>query len=396
MLSNLHHNPADKFPVPYHLEFFTFLFSSTSSSPSFYYIMAFISVAPVTAAFPVNTLHATNNITRTHRPRVAMVVKPEPPKDFQKPQPQPFTPRPDKLLELASHSAGSFLRLGSGAFIEGYKLRKQSTTTESNIPFEEYSSTLPSTRPEKPLHLFQFDACPFCRKVREAVSILDLDVIVFPTPKGGRVYRQYVQTIGGKSQFPYIEDPNTDFSSYESDTIIKYLYETYGPSTSSPSIPFTLSNATLVSAAAATALRPGKGRERLSAKLVPAKKVIEVWSYEPSPFCKTVCETLNDLEIAYLLHTTPRGSPTRMKLKEITGRFQVPYIIDWNTGINMWESAEIADYLVNTYGPDAKYAVDNVDQSDVYMPGDPTTDSLEVEEVRSLDPQDIKDEKLEE
>ena len=35
-------------------------------------------------------------------------------------------------------------------------------------------------RPSRPLELYEFEACPFCRKVREALSILDLEAIVYP------------------------------------------------------------------------------------------------------------------------------------------------------------------------------------------------------------------------
>lgn len=34
--------------------------------------------------------------------------------------------------------------------------------------------------------------------------------------------------MGGQSQFPYMVDPNTKTSMYESDDIISYLFESYG------------------------------------------------------------------------------------------------------------------------------------------------------------------------
>lgn len=34
--------------------------------------------------------------------------------------------------------------------------------------------------------------------------------------------------MGGKKQFPYMVDPNTGTSMYESDDIISYLFDTYG------------------------------------------------------------------------------------------------------------------------------------------------------------------------
>jgi hypothetical protein len=38
--------------------------------------------------------------------------------------------------------------------------------------------------------------------------------------------------MGGKSQFPYMVDPNTGTSMYESDDIINYLFDNYGPGAS--------------------------------------------------------------------------------------------------------------------------------------------------------------------
>ena len=40
-------------------------------------------------------------------------------------------------------------------------------------------------RPERALELYEFEACPYCRKVREALSVLDLDADVYPCPKRG-------------------------------------------------------------------------------------------------------------------------------------------------------------------------------------------------------------------
>lgn len=204
------------------------------------------------------------------------------------------------------------------------------------------------------------------------------------------MYRPYVTATGGKAQFPYLDDPNTGYAAYESDDIISYLYKTYGPA--SPSVPLSLSSATTVSAGLASLARFGKGGKRATAA-VPAKKIIEFWGYEASPFSKVVREVLNELEIAHWWHPTTRGSPNRKTLKDMTGRFQVPYVVDRNTGIEMFESAEIADYLRATYGPDAAGAVESPTEDDVYMPGQ---ELVEVPTQPSLDPQPIKDETLEE
>jgi glutathione S-transferase len=44
-----------------------------------------------------------------------------------------------------------------------------------------------------------------------------------------------------------------------------------------------------------------------------------------------------------------RGSANRDKMIAKTGRFQVPFLVDPNTGIEMYEGAEIVEYLEAVY-----------------------------------------------
>ena len=53
-------------------------------------------------------------------------------------------------------------------------------------------------------------------QVREAVTILDLDVAYYPCPAGGPTWRQKVKQKGGKASFPYMVDPNTGDSASHS------------------------------------------------------------------------------------------------------------------------------------------------------------------------------------
>jgi glutathione S-transferase len=80
-------------------------------------------------------------------------------------------------------------------------------------------------KPEERLVLYDFEACPFCRKAREALSHLGLEVEVRPTGMGSA--RREGQA-GGKVMVPYPIDPNTNKEMYESDDIVQYLYKTYG------------------------------------------------------------------------------------------------------------------------------------------------------------------------
>jgi glutathione S-transferase len=201
-------------------------------------------------------------------------------------------------------------------------------------------------RPAKPLELYEFEACPFCRKVREALTMLDLEVMVYPCPKDGKRFRPKVKKEGGKHQYPYLVDPNTGTAMYESDDIVDYLYRTYG-SGSAPAL-LKLGPLTDVSSFLASAVRPIGGRS-VAASRAP-KEPLELWSFEASPFSRIAREALTELEIPYLLHNVGKGSPRREAYIARSGKMMVPYLADPNTGREMFESADIVEYLYSTYG----------------------------------------------
>lgn len=298
--------------------------------------MAFLPLSPLLPSSPSSSTLPT---PRSLAPRMGSPVAPP---NFSPPEPRLARIAPGSLGAILSGAAALGIRGGTGALISGYRVR-------STLP-REYSATLPASRPAQPLVLYAFLACPFCRRVFEALCVLDIDVLVKPCPKGGRIYREYVGETFGKTMFPYLYDANTGFSAYESGDIISYLFDTYG---GTAGVPFALGAAGTSTAALASTFRGMRGGKR-AAKVVTPPQPLEVWGYEPSPFCKVVFERLVELEIPYLWHTTPRGSPTREALAEKTGqRFQVPFLVDPNTGIEMFESASIVEYLDQVYGPDA-------------------------------------------
>lgn len=199
-------------------------------------------------------------------------------------------------------------------------------------------------RPEQPIELYEFEACPFCRKVREAVSMLDLTVLVYPCPKGGPRFRPSVLERGGRSMFPYMVDPNTGVEMYESADIIAYLYEHYG----NRKAPFYLrSNITLPLGSLAAAIRlPQVGRYREAKQ--PDER-LELYGFEASPYVRIAREALCQLELPYLLRPVAKGSAERAAFVERSGRMMVPWLSDPNTGTEMFESAAIRDYLLRTY-----------------------------------------------
>ncbi len=225
----------------------------------------------------------------------------------------------------------------------------------------------PGKRPEKPLELYEFEGCPFCRKTREILCALDLDANVYPCPKGGARFRPVAKEKGGKEQFPFLIDPNTGTSMYESMDIARYLASTYGDGT----LPWTLSLGplTTVTSGVASAFRAGHG-SRARASRAP-EKPLELYGFESSPYCRLAREALCELELPYLLHNVgkrgekrpafvarsgelhvaagaaPRRESHAARLRHAT--LQVPYLVDPNTGTAMFESADIVAYLNKTY-----------------------------------------------
>jgi glutathione S-transferase len=228
----------------------------------------------------------------------------------------------NRILDVSTSLAATLARLGSGVAL-----------------------ARPGRRPEKTLEIYEFEACPYCRKVREALTALDLDAMVYPCPKGGPRYREEVKRRGGKAQFPYLVDPNTGKEMYESDEIIAYLFREYGDG----SPPFLLSRGPIndVTAMVASAWRPGAGA--LYQESRPPEQPLELYSFESSPFCRLVREKLCQLEIPYRLHNVGRGSEQRKAFVARSGRMMVPYLIDPNTGTELFESADIVRYLEETY-----------------------------------------------
>ena len=206
------------------------------------------------------------------------------------------------------------------------------------------AATHAGARPEQPIELYEFEGCPFCRKVREAVSMLDLETKVFPCPRGGPRYREEVKQRGGASLFPYMVDPNTGTEMYESSDIVEYLYDRYG---NRPAPLWLKTHITIPLGSLASALRLTHGGTYRPSK--PPELPLELYGFEASPYVRIARETLCELELAYVLRPVAKRSPNRSAFVERSGRMMVPWLADPNTGTEMFESAEIRRYLLQTY-----------------------------------------------
>jgi len=243
-----------------------------------------------------------------------------------------------------------------------------SSTLLSSVALWRGTNANPATvRPRKKLELYDMEGCPFCRLVREALTELDLEAKIFPCPKGGKRFRPKVKELGSKLQFPYLVDSNEGEEMYESYAIIAYLFKTYGQR----KVPLKWRPEFLnkASAMAASIIRPGFGlKVRPSRK---PKKLLELYSFESSPYSRLVRELLCEMEIPYLVHNVgkieaadfilplirskllskkPIQGVSRRAFVSRSGKMMVPYLVDPNTGEEMFESTEIKNYLIKTYG----------------------------------------------
>lgn len=76
------------------------------------------------------------------------------------------------------------------------------------------------------LELYQFEQCPYCKKVREKLTELNIDFICRNMQKGTKK-REILMTLGGKDQVPFLVDMDKGIFMYESDKIIEYLNNNY-------------------------------------------------------------------------------------------------------------------------------------------------------------------------
>ncbi|CAO2035182.1 unnamed protein product [Urochloa humidicola] len=233
------------------------------------------------------------------------------------------------VVEVATSSISSLARLPWGS--------KVATTSGDNID----SATSAPT-----LQLYEFEACPFCRRVREAMTELDLSAEVYPCPKGSLRHREMVKKIGGKEQFPLLVDASTGVTMYKSGDIVNYLFRQYGQGRSPSS---GLLESTIFTGWVPTLLRAGRGMTLWNkAGAVPAEK-LELFSYENNSYARIVREALCELELPYVLQNAGEGSSKMDALLRISGSKQVPYLIDLNTGFQSGDYKKILSYLFQQY-----------------------------------------------
>jgi len=195
-------------------------------------------------------------------------------------------------------------------------------------------------RPEQLLTVYEYEACPYCRKAREALSALALDYKCCPTPRGGTLYRDEVQRLGGQAMFPFLIDPNTGTEMYESDDIVHYLYKFYGQGT--PPLPLRLGPLTMLTSNLSTLLHPAGGFQhgRLKENID-----LELFGREGNAGTRIVRALLCRLEQSYVMRCLPVGSSEKMLESMTVGSNNVPVLWDKTHNKTVQGAREIVGYL---------------------------------------------------
>jgi len=80
---------------------------------------------------------------------------------------------------------------------------------------------------------------------------------------------------------------------------------------------------------------------------------ITLYRLQACPFCERVVRVLDDLGLDYRSRFVEPMHSDRNVVKRLSGKRTVPAIVDEETGVTMSESANIVDYLENTYRGEA-------------------------------------------
>lgn len=83
------------------------------------------------------------------------------------------------------------------------------------------------------IELYLAERCPYCVKVRVFLEGAGVAYVSKPIPLGAATspLKEELRKLGGKTQVPYLVDPEKNVKMYESDDIIEYVKKNYASAT---------------------------------------------------------------------------------------------------------------------------------------------------------------------
>ncbi|MBL0229626.1 MAG: glutathione S-transferase N-terminal domain-containing protein [Moraxellaceae bacterium] len=222
-------------------------------------------------------------------------------------------------------------------------------------------------QPPQMLILFDNENNPECRLVREALTELNLDVLIYPCPQGADRFAVQLQQYGGSNtSVPFLVDPNSHVKLEGAEAINAYLFQQYKQAPIPKHLDANKVNLFTSRLASIARLR---GAIQVKASREPQQPLM-LYSFESSPYSRPVRERLCELQLPYHLINLgkqqfadvgpanfrfhlgeyhPLPDSKRATLLAQKGQVQVPFLIDPNQGIELLESKDILAYLDKTY-----------------------------------------------
>ena len=221
--------------------------------------------------------------------------------------------------------------------------------------------------PRRPLVLYDRENDPRCRLLREVLTELQLDALVRPCPLGGK---RYLKQLPADTELPVLIDAEHDTRAVGLHACLKHVLRQFAGLRHGAGVlgswPMRLSSRL------ASALR---GRAGLHAQPSRApRRPLQLYGFESSPYTRLVRERLCELELPWQMVSfgkeqladwgppqrrlslkpwTPKPGGRRERMLAQTGRAQVPYLIDPNTGDALYESVQILAHLDRCYARSA-------------------------------------------
>ena len=223
----------------------------------------------------------------------------------------------------------------------------------------------PAPRPQ--LTLYEYEASPWCRRVRETLCVLELEADVRPCPRSTlrvegaysstSVHKPEVTRAGGRLLFPFLVDHTAGVALNQSATIVEHLWTAYGADVvERPAVDRWLNGrpaldvervvleASLLSKlvdfmllAAPSGARPWAHCGLFEAPVAKRpERPLVLHACEPEPGCRLVREKLCMLQLPYRHVPRPAAAP-------------LPHLEDPNTGWSSFGAPQALEYLEAEY-----------------------------------------------
>lgn len=217
--------------------------------------------------------------------------------------------------------------------------------------------------PKRPLIVHDRENDPRCRLLRELLTELQLDALIRPCPIGGR---RFARKLPEGAELPYLIDRDHGIQADGLNACLDHVLRQYAGLQRGARLlgswPMRMSSRL------ASALRGSAGLQAQAARA--PRKPLQLHGFESSPYTRLVRERLCELELEWLMKSfgkeqladwgppnlrltlkpwKPKPGGLRESMLAQTGKAQVPYLVDPNTGEALFESVRILEYLDHEY-----------------------------------------------